>query len=947
MTWTTGGKAASGQRRLAAILGGLVLILGLVVLAGWHSQNSRLIQVYPGFKLMAYNTAFSFVLLGSALLALGLGFRALARAVAAVAGVLIGLSLLEYVTGLSLGVSTLFARFTMPAGVVDVTSVAPNTATAIVSLAIAVLLLSGSRGRQWLSTVTALLASAAFALGVNAFLGYLTGFSTFAWGHSTPMAIHTSVGVILLGAGVLTLSWPCIDAKNGGRTFWLLAVVAAPGVITSASFWRALESVERAHIERVIQGESRMPETVLVFGILMTALLGAAVYLAQKVRFEMFLAEQAECARHKADQIRRYLASIVDSSDDAVIGQDLDGTILSWNPGAERIYGYSAAEIVGQSVSALCQPGHGAEPIEICQRIGRGENVARFETERVRKDGTGIQVALTVSPIRESDGRINGVSTIARDVTDRKRTEAALQDSEMAFRALSDAVPQIVWICTPDGLVVYFNQRWVDYTGLTLAESYGTDWDAPFHPDDRQTAWAAWNHATKTGETYCVESRLRAADGAYRWHLMRGLPVRDPEGRITRWFGTCTEIHDLKQAEESLRQLNDKLRQANAYNRSLIEASLDPLVTIAPNGRISDVNEATEHATGLSRQALIGTDFCDYFTDREKARAGYQRAFREGWTRDYELEIRRPDGSTTPILYNASVFRNEAGEPGGVFAAARDITERKRVEEELRELNGSLERRVAQRTADLVEVNQELESFNYSVSHDLRAPLRHIDGFSNILLQEHGDALPEDGRRCIDRIREGARKMGRMVDELLALSRTSRREPSKQLTGLGSLVADVLEELQPEVRDRQIEWRIGELPFADCDPTLTRQVFANLLANAIKFSRRRTPAVIEVGHQVSAGETVLFVRDNGVGFSMKYVDKLFGVFQRLHRSEDFEGTGVGLVTVHRIIHKHGGRIWAEAELEKGATFYFTLEPPGEPPMEMPKLEPIAVFAGEG
>jgi len=503
-------------------------------------------------------------------------------------------------------------------------------------------------------------------------------------------------------------------------------------------------------------------------------------------------------------------------------------------------------------------------------------------------------------------------------------------------------VPQIVWMCTPDGLNIYFNQRWVDYTGLSLAESYGRGWNTPFHPDDKQAAWNAWNHATETGETYRIESRLRAADGSYRWFLMRGVPLRDAAGSVIKWFGTCTEIHDLKQAEERLRKLNEELRQASAYNRSLIEASLDPLVTIASDGRITDVNHAAEQATGLSRRALIGTDFCDYFTDRERARAGYRRVFMEGWTQDYELEIRHRDGSTRPVLYNASLYRNEAGETVGVFAAARDITERQRVEKEIKELNANLERRVTQRTADLLALNQELESFNYSVSHDLRAPLRHIDGFSKILLADHAAALPDDGRRCVDRIREGARRMGRMVDELLELSRTSRREVSKQLTGLGALVADVVEDLNPEVRDRDIEWRIGELPFADCDPVLTRQVFANLLANAVKFTRQRKPAVIEVGQTLFEGQRVLFVRDNGVGFSMKYADKLFGVFQRLHRREDFEGTGVGLVTVQRIVHKHGGRIWAAAELEKGATFYFTLEPPGEPQAEQPNEELILV-----
>jgi light-regulated signal transduction histidine kinase (bacteriophytochrome) len=226
----------------------------------------------------------------------------------------------------------------------------------------------------------------------------------------------------------------------------------------------------------------------------------------------------------------------------------------------------------------------------------------------------------------------------------------------------------------------------------------------------------------------------------------------------------------------------------------------------------------------------------------------------------------------------------------------------------------------------------------------LRAPLRHIGGFSKILVEEHGAEIPDAARRHLGLIREGARRMGRMVDELLELSRMSRKEVARQPTGLRSLVDEVLEELRPELEGRQIEWRIGELPFVDCDPNLTRQVFVNLLSNAVKFSGRRNPAIIEVGVSCDRGQPVLFVRDNGVGFSMKYADKLFGVFQRLHRREDFEGTGVGLATVQRIIHKHGGRIWAEAELDKGATFYFTLDAPGEP-QPGPKGEETAALAG--
>ena len=290
--------------------------------------------------------------------------------------------------------------------------------------------------------------------------------------------------------------------------------------------------------------------------------------------------------------------------------------------------------------------------------------------------------------------------------------------------------------------------------------------------------------------------------------------------------------------------------------------------------------------------------------------------------------VRNPElEEGTWIEVSGAPLKDKNGAVRGGVAAFRDISQRRADEREIRKLNDELEERVVQRTAQLAAANKELEAFTYSVSHDLRAPLRHISGFSKILTEEYGSTLPIPAQHQLQRIQEGTRRMGMLVDDLLNLARLGRRDLSLQAAGLKVIVNEVIAELAPDYEGRQIEWKIGDLPFVQCDPGLMKQVFQNLLLNAVKFTRSRPQAVIEVGQVVQkdeAGRLAIFVRDNGVGFNMKYSDKLFGVFQRLHRQEDFEGTGVGLATVQRIVQKHGGRIWAEAELGKGATFYFTL-----------------------
>jgi light-regulated signal transduction histidine kinase (bacteriophytochrome) len=268
---------------------------------------------------------------------------------------------------------------------------------------------------------------------------------------------------------------------------------------------------------------------------------------------------------------------------------------------------------------------------------------------------------------------------------------------------------------------------------------------------------------------------------------------------------------------------------------------------------------------------------------------------------------------------------NAEGKIVGTQGTLIDITQRKLVEDEIRVLNAGLERRVQERTYQLEAANKELEAFSYSVSHDLRAPLRAVNGFAGIVLEDFSSQLPEEGRRYLERVREGGRRMGELIDDLLAFSQLSRQNVNRKSINTVKLVQDVLDELKPQWEGRQVEIRIGNLPSCHGDPALLKQIWVNLLSNAIKYTRGREPAIVEIGCARENGGNIFSVRDNGTGFDMQYANKLFGVFQRLHRADEFEGTGVGLAIVQRIVHRHGGRVWAEAAEGRGATFYFTLE----------------------
>jgi PAS domain S-box-containing protein len=334
------------------------------------------------------------------------------------------------------------------------------------------------------------------------------------------------------------------------------------------------------------------------------------------------------------------------------------------------------------------------------------------------------------------------------------------------------------------------------------------------------------------------------------------------------------------------------------------------------DGNVASWNNGAEQIKGYQRDEIVGKHFSVFYTASDRADGKPERDLSVATREDrFEGEAHRvrKDGSEFWGNIVLSAVRDEAGALAGFVKVTRDLTERR-----------GAERRAIADAQALKAVNAELESFTYSVSHDLRAPIRQILGFSKMLADHLGERADPETAHLLRRINEGSQQMGRLVDDLLHLAQIGQRQAKARRTELDSLVDEVVTNVRAEVADRDIEWRIGELPAVDCDPGLMRIVFTNLLSNAVKYTRPRAKAVIEIGQTVGDAQSVIFVRDNGVGFDMKYSDKLFGVFQRLHRVDEFEGAGVGLATVQRIIRKHSGSIWADSTPDQGATFFFTL-----------------------
>jgi two-component system, chemotaxis family, sensor kinase Cph1 len=612
---------------------------------------------------------------------------------------------------------------------------------------------------------------------------------------------------------------------------------------------------------------------------------------------------------------------------------DKKGTYIDVNESFSKLTGYSKEELIGLTSSELNMINTERRE-RLINEFDDNASINDKEFEIRTKSGEKRYIMNNVESIELSD-EIAFISFIY-DITERKQAEEKLKESEARFRSVLENSQDVIYRFNLQTNRYEYMSPAIRALGFEPEELMAMSDDeviSRVHPDDRPDLLSVLSKINQTGKEW-AEYRFRGNDDIYRWWSNQMGIIKDSEGKPLYRDGSVRDITKRKQAEIELKETLNNLEQlveyrtkelilANDYNRNLLETALDPLVTIGPDGKITDVNRATEEVTGYSREDLVGTDFADYFTNPKKAEEGYQEVFKQGEVRDYPLKIKHRYGSITPVLYNASVYKDESGDVVGVFAAARDITERQKAEDAFRVYWESLEEQVEQRTEELAKSNADLKQFAYVASHDLREPLRMISSFLQLLERRYKDELDEDAKEFIGFAVDGAKRLDKMITDLLEYSRIANKEMQFTDVNIQHVVEQVTNNFNVLIQENSATITYDQLPIIRSDENQMIILFQNLISNAIKYRREDTPQ-IHIYAEKDGNQYVFNVKDNGIGIDPKHLERIFTIFKRLHSHDEYEGSGIGLSIAQRIVHQHGGEIWAESEPGKGSTFYFTI-----------------------
>ena len=645
--------------------------------------------------------------------------------------------------------------------------------------------------------------------------------------------------------------------------------------------------------------------------------------------------EQAAQYRTRAESALDNFKTIVESTEEAIISKTLDGVITSWNHGAEIMFGYTASEAIGSKIDMLIPADRLQEEAAILEHIAKGEGLSRFETVRRRKDGRIIQVATSISPILDSEEHPVGASKIVRDITEQKMAQEQIRAGEAMLEAALASMSDAVFISDSDGKFIHFNDAFATFHGFenkdqcarTLAE-FSVFLDV--YSDSGELLpleqWAV-PRALRGQSAVNAEYTLHRKDTGARWiGSYNFAPIRNNDGQIV---GTVVSARDITE----MKKIDTLLRESELTYRSLFENMLNGFAycqIVQEEGKPTDfiylkVNEAFGTLTGLKE--VVGKKVSAVIpgihdTDLHLLEI-YERVARTGQSERFEIYI-----EALQMWYLISVYGTKPGYFVTIFdvITARKNAEQALIQSEMRlsQLNIELEQRVTERTAELTRSNQELDSFAYAVSHDLRGPLRSMSGFSQALVEDYGSQLNDEAKSYLGQIDLASHKMSALIDGILFLSRITRGDLKCNRIDLSALATALLTDLEKNEPDRKVAWQVEPGLAAVGDAGMIEAALGNLLGNAWKYTGKAAAPAIRVAACTVDGQPGFCIADNGAGFDMAHIERMFKPFQRLHRQDEFPGLGIGLATVQRIIKRHGGTIHAHGHPGQGATFSFTL-----------------------
>lgn len=594
------------------------------------------------------------------------------------------------------------------------------------------------------------------------------------------------------------------------------------------------------------------------------------------------------------------------------------------NPSYQKLYGNR--QLLGKKMIDALPELKGQGFLELLEQVYTtgesfvGNDMLMLISRNEKAEPEAGYFNFSYQPIHDENNNISGILIFGYEVTEQVMARKKIEESAERIRIIGEAMPQKVWTASPEGNLNYLNQRWLDDTGKTFEELKNLGWQSVIHPDDLEVHQQCWQHSIDTGEAFELEHRIMQKDNTYRWHLSRGIAQKDRNGKILLWIGTNTDIDDQKIIEQAI-------KKNQVYTRSLIEASLDPLITISPEGKITDVNEATEDITGLPRERLIGTHFFYHFTDPVKASKGYQKVFSKGFVADYPLTIRHKKGKLTPVLFNGSIYKDEQGKVLGSVVIARDITQQIRNEQELLMAKNNAEQ-AAELAKDAVKAKQQFLS---TMSHEIRTPMNAILGFTQVMQKTKLDLQQKE---YLAAIQTSGDTLLMLINDILDLAKI---EAGKMLFekipfNLHDSITAILHTFELKIEEKNLQLvryyndAIPEILLGD--PVRLHQILLNLISNAIKFSTKGTITIeVDLLKQEDQKATIQFsITDTGIGIPENKLDSIFENFQQASSdtARNYGGTGLGLAIVKKLVDGQGGILSVQSILGEGSTFSFTL-----------------------